>query len=330
MEKLLSISIAAYNVERYLQHTLESLVSSEILDDIEVLIVDDGSKDRTAEIGKKFEARYPNSFRVISKPNGGYGSTINAAVDAARGLYFKTLDGDDWFDTEQFTAFVKALRQMDADMVITPFTMVHEDTGERELISCGRKHQSENILFDHLPKEIYPYIRMHGIAYRTVLLKEHQIRIGEHCFYTDIEYIAFPIVFVQTVNFLDYSVYQYRLGLEGQSVSLKGFRKHYKDHLRVTQRMLQFYQERRAAGLSKEKDQFLFEILAGLVEMQIRIFFVLENSPQTKQEFQSFDQFLKEQNPELYASVPGKKIALLRKSNFKLLGLMKAYCKNKL
>ena len=80
MEKTLSISIAAYNVEKFLKNTLASLVAPEIMDDIEVLIVDDGSKDNTATIGKEFEEKYPNSFKVISKPNGGYGSTINAAM----------------------------------------------------------------------------------------------------------------------------------------------------------------------------------------------------------------------------------------------------------
>ncbi len=100
MEKTLSISIAAYNVEEFLKNTLDSLVAPEIMDDIEVLIIDDGSKDNTAAIGKEFVDKYPNSFKVISKPNGGYGSTINAAIDAATGQYFKTLDGDDWYDTE--------------------------------------------------------------------------------------------------------------------------------------------------------------------------------------------------------------------------------------
>ena len=90
VEKTLSISIAAYNVEEFLKNTLDSLVAPEIMDDIEVLIIDDGSKDNTAAIGKEFVDKYPNSFKVISKPNGGYGSTINAAIDAATGQYFKT------------------------------------------------------------------------------------------------------------------------------------------------------------------------------------------------------------------------------------------------
>ena len=128
VEKTLSISIAAYNVEEFLKNTLDSLVAPEIMDDIEVLIIDDGSKDNTAAIGKEFVDKYPNSFKVISKPNGGYGSTINAAIDAATGQYFKTLDGDDWYDTENLVRFVKDLKNMSADLILTPFTMVYEGT----------------------------------------------------------------------------------------------------------------------------------------------------------------------------------------------------------
>lgn len=182
MEKILSISIAAYNVEKFLKDTLNSLISPEIMDDIEVLIVDDGSKDSTAAIGKEFEEKYPGSFKVISKPNGGYGSTINAAMDVATGKYFKTLDGDDWYDTENLIKFIKELKNIDTDLVVTPFTMVHEVTGEKEIVRYEQSFNKAAVDFDQLPKEMHPNIRMHAIAYKTKLLQDNHIRIGEHCF----------------------------------------------------------------------------------------------------------------------------------------------------
>ena len=323
MEKTLSISIAAYNVENFLKDTLNSLVAPEIMDDIEVLIVDDGSKDHTAVIGKEFEDKYPNSFKVISKPNGGYGSTINAAIDAATGKYFKTLDGDDWYDTKNFICFVQALKNMSADLVLTPFTMVYEKTGEKQVVSTNRKYQENNIIFEQLPEEVYSKIKMHSITYKTSILKENNIRIGEHCFYTDIEYISFPIVYVKDVNFLDYSIYQYRIGLEGQSVSDEGFRRHYKDHLRVIDRILEFYTIHKEKNLSKEKATFLFNILKALINTQYGIFFKLDITEQTKRELIDFDTKLKQINPMLYESAQGKRIVLLRKLNFKMFGLIK-------
>lgn len=323
MEKTLSISIAAYNVEEFLKNTLDSLVAPEIMDDIEVLIIDDGSKDNTAAIGKEFVDKYPNSFKVISKPNGGYGSTINAAIDAATGQYFKTLDGDDWYDTENLVRFVKDLKNMSADLILTPFTMVYEGTGEKQVISMERKYQEKNITFEQLPEALYSKIKMHSVTYKTSILKENNIRIGEHCFYTDIEYISFPIVYVNDVNFLDYSIYQYRIGLEGQSVSDEGFRKHYKDHLRVVDRILEFYTINKENGLSKEKATFLFNILKALINTQYGIFFKLDNTEQTKHELIAFDTKLKQTNPMLYESAKGKRVVLLRKLKFKMFGLIK-------
>ena len=323
VEKTLSISIAAYNVEEFLKNTLDSLVAPEIMDDIEVLIIDDGSKDNTAAIGKEFVDKYPNSFKVISKPNGGYGSTINAAIDAATGQYFKTLDGDDWYDTENLVRFVKDLKNMSADLILTPFTMVYEGTGEKQVISMERKYQEKNITFEQLPEALYSKIKMHSVTYKTSILKENNIRIGEHCFYTDIEYISFPIVYVNDVNFLDYSIYQYRIGLEGQSVSDEGFRKHYKDHLRVVDRILEFYTINKENGLSKEKATFLFNILKSLINTQYGIFFKLDNTEQTKHELIAFDTKLKQTNSMLYESAKGKRVVLLRKLKFKMFGLIK-------
>ena len=323
VEKTLSISIAAYNVEEFLKNTLDSLVAPEIMDDIEVLIIDDGSKDNTAAIGKEFVDKYPNSFKVISKPNGGYGSTINAAIDAAPGQYFKTLDGDDWYDTENLVRFVKDLKNMSADLILTPFTMVYEGTGEKQVISMERKYQEKNITFEQLPEALYSKIKMHSVTYKTSILKENNIRIGEHCFYTDIEYISFPIVYVNDVNFLDYSIYQYRIGLEGQSVSDEGFRKHYKDHLRVVDRILEFYTINKENGLSKEKATFLFNILKALINTQYGIFFKLDNTEQTKHELIAFDTKLKQTNSMLYESAKGKRVVLLRKLKFKMFGLIK-------
>ena len=323
VEKTLSISIAAYNVEEFLKNTLDSLVAPEIMDDIEVLIIDDGSKDNTAAIGKEFVDKYPNSFKVISKPNGGYGSTINAAIDAATGQYFKTLDGDDWYDTENLVRFVKDLKNMSADLILTPFTMVYEGTGEKQVISMERKYQEKNITFEQLPEALYSKIKMHSVTYKTSILKENNIRIGEHCFYTDIEYISFPIVYVNDVNFLDYSIYQYRIGLEGQSVSDEGFRKHYKDHLRVVDRILEFYTINKENGLSKEKATFLFNILKALINTQYGIFFKLDNTEQTKHELIAFDTKLKQTNSMFYESAKGKRVVLLRKLKFKMFGLIK-------
>ncbi len=97
MEKLLTISIAAYNVEGYIRNTLDSLIVPEILDKLEVFIVDDGGNDNTLQIAREYESKYPETFHAVHKENGGYGSTVNYSIAHATGKYFKLLDGDDWY-----------------------------------------------------------------------------------------------------------------------------------------------------------------------------------------------------------------------------------------
>ena len=105
MKKVLTIVVPAYNVEKYLKNCLDSFVDVNILNSIEILVVDDGSTDKTADIAKNYEKKYPNSFRLLSKENGGHGSTINYAIPRASGKYFKVVDGDDWVDKKHLPAF---------------------------------------------------------------------------------------------------------------------------------------------------------------------------------------------------------------------------------
>ena len=131
MEKILTITVPAYNVEKFLEKTLDSSLVKEILDEIEVLVVDDGSGDGTAAIGRKYQERYPGSFRLISKENGGHGSTINRGIQEARGKYFKLVDGDDWVDNSGLRELNRRLRTCEADYVFTNYYVVNDGTGER-------------------------------------------------------------------------------------------------------------------------------------------------------------------------------------------------------
>ena len=111
MEKILSITIPAYNVEKYLDRCLQSFEVPEILDKIEILIINDGSKDKTPDIAQKYCDKYPETYFLYNKENGGHGSGINYGIRYATGKYFKVVDGDDWLNTEELPAFVQMLEQ---------------------------------------------------------------------------------------------------------------------------------------------------------------------------------------------------------------------------
>ena len=95
MQKLLTISVAAYKVERYLPETLDSFLIPSVREQLEVLIINDGSGEAISEIAREYEKKYPQIFRLIEKENGGHGSTVNRGIEEAQGKYFKTVDGDD-------------------------------------------------------------------------------------------------------------------------------------------------------------------------------------------------------------------------------------------
>ena len=123
-EKVVTISIAAYNMENYIRKTLDSLLDERIIDDLEVLIVDDGGTDGTLAIAKEYAAKYPDSIFPIHKENGGYGSVLNYTVPRAMGKYFRILDGDDWLKTENLYDWVQLLKTLDVDLFFSPYEKI--------------------------------------------------------------------------------------------------------------------------------------------------------------------------------------------------------------
>ena len=91
-DKILSVVIPAYNMEKYLDECIGSITRSEFIDSIEIIVVNDGSKDDTSRIAHNWELRFPQSVRVVDKENGGHGSAINLGARICVGKYFKILE----------------------------------------------------------------------------------------------------------------------------------------------------------------------------------------------------------------------------------------------
>ena len=127
--KLLSVVIPAYNVEKYINQCLHSFVVKRILPFIEVLIINDGSNDATYDMAAAYERQYPDTFKVITKQNGGHGSAINMGIKEATGKYFKVVDGDDWVDPQALTALIETLRISNSDVVFHNFYWVENIFG---------------------------------------------------------------------------------------------------------------------------------------------------------------------------------------------------------
>lgn len=295
MEKILTVSIAAYNVADYIRNTLDSIITPGSIDALQILVVDDGGKDDTLKIVKEYEEKYPNSVFGVHKENGGYGSVLNTSIRLAKGKYFKQLDGDDWFETENMDAFVELLRRVDADYVITPLRKYNEADGSTVLRDYFPKLPEGKYAFDEMTFDtICP---MHSSTFRTGLLQEHDITITEHCFYTDVELVNRPMPYMESVYVWHTPVYVYRIGVEGQSVSKTGIRKHYKEHEKVFWNLMEIYHAIPAEKTAKR--QFLRRRLVKETAAQMKFYCYLDHSREHYKELRRFGRRLKESCPEI-------------------------------
>ncbi len=298
MEKILTVSIAAYNVEEYIRHTLDSIITPGSIDALQILVVDDGGKDGTLQIVKEYEEKYPDSVFGVHKENGGYGSVLNTSIRLAKGKYFKQLDGDDWFVTENMDAFVEMLRSCEADYVITPMNKFNEADESIVLRDYFTEVPEGIYSFDEMDfKQISP---MHCSTFRTELLQKHNITITEHCFYTDVELVNRPVPYMETVYVWHTPVYVYRVGREGQSVSKTGIRKHYKEHETVFWNLIGIYNSLSPEQISKRK--FLRRRLLKETAAQMKYFCYLDRGKGPYGELKAFGAKLEKECPEILAA----------------------------
>lgn len=269
MNKILTVSIAAYNVSGTIKECLDSFLKSKYFDEIELLVINDGSSDNTAEIVSEYEKQFPLTIKLINKSNGGHGSTINKSLSLANGKYFKIVDGDDWVDVKEFDKLIDFLHNTDADLVINDFMSVYPDYNRREYFRFGRQLHKTYLFENIIPKDDIENMifQMHSITISTGCLKKATMYIREKCFYADTEFIFFAGLSAETIAFDDSCVYQYRLGVDGQSVSPQGIYKHVEDMFIIENDLMDLYTKAIKQGLNDNRKRYLFSI----VETRFRI-----------------------------------------------------------
>lgn len=218
MDKILTIVIPTYNMQDYLNRCLDSLVvKPELMDQMEVLVINDGSKDNSSAIGHEYEVKYPETFRVIDKENGNYGSCVNRGLAEAKGRYIKVLDADDWFDTKEFEKYLQALSTVEVDLVLTSYNFVENDTGNlRQETLC--LPSAEVLDFNSSTSYGFEYYPMHMVTYRTDMLREIGYVQTEGISYTDNEWTFIPMYSISRFVYFPFVVYQYLIGRSGQTM----------------------------------------------------------------------------------------------------------------
>ena len=238
MDKVLSIVVPSYNMEKLLPRCINSMIHPILDESLEIIIVNDGSKDSTLEIASNYNKQYPNNIIVIDKQNGNYGSAVNAGLAIASGKYFRILDADDFVDNQSLNKLISHLSNIDVDIVCTNYSA--EENSYKSL------QRPQNVQFNHiynfLTFDLYSYkipnYCMHGITYKRVLLINSGLKLQEGISYTDSEYCYYPLSYAKTIIFFDILLYRYQLGRIGQTVSVSSLIKSKPSMLKIIYRML--------------------------------------------------------------------------------------------
>lgn len=325
--KQLTISIAAYHVEKYLPETLDSFLIPEVKDQLEVLIINDGSGEGVNAIAREYEMKYPEIFRLINKENGGHGSTVNRGIEEAAGRYFKTVDGDDRVNPQGLAELLAHLETATEDLVVTDYECFDDASGEIFDVKkhdfpgkeCGRIYA-----FDEISDKLY--INMHAAAFRTELLRKMERRLDEHCFYVDAEYMLYPIPEVETVSFLSKPVYEYRLGMTTQSMDIHNMQRNCAHHEMVLTHLLSFYKEKEHT-VTAAKRAYLAKGVARILTSQYKIYLSYPSSAEYKNKIRSWDDLIKKECPAVYRSVTNQAVKMLRRSGYLLYPLASLACR---
>lgn len=340
IEKLLTITIPAYNVETYLYRCLDSILECrDLLGYVEVLIINDGSLDRTEEIALEYAGRAPGTFRLISKENGGHGSAINTGIRHASGRYFLVLDGDDWLNTKALRILLETIKDLPpesqetacgawknrpVDLISYHYNRVDMHTGISEPVKQQNVQYSRVYAFDKLPDDGI-YFALASICYRTGLLRDIGLRLQEHTYYVDVEYMLLPVPAIQNVLFLDIYLYKYFVGNELQSIYIPTMVKRYAHHDRVVRRVIT---ETAWGQIGEMHKRYLFSILGKVLYTHYAAALIYDDCRRRGiRRAREFDSFLYAANAELYDHTRGQIpfLRIYRKYHFQETRIKRAY-----
>lgn len=314
MNKILTIVIPSYNTERYIDDCLPTLVNCTEKEELELLLIDDGSTDSTLEKLREYEEKYPSIVRVIHKENGGHGSVINCGIFEASGKYFKVIDGDDWVETSNLDLLISKLKKCNEDMIINPYIAHSESDGKEKLktyangtISVGKSMSLDDYI------ALGGEAAIHSVTFKTSILKENEVSVREKCFYEDTEYFLYPLIYIKQVVFFDFPVYIYRVGTLTQSVNPKQALKNRAMHRLIVLDCIEYYQEKKK-NMTETVRGYYEKVILSRVNTQYNIYLKNKLDKEHINELIFWDKELEEKSIVFYEKSNVIPVSILRKN----------------
>lgn len=303
--KLLSVAIPSYNSENYLRNCIESLLPGG--EEVEIIVVNDGSKDGTAAIADEYAAKYPTIVKAVHQENGGHGEAVNAGLRNATGLYYKVVDSDDWVNLEAYQKILAKLSELVksgdmVDMFISNY--VYEKEGKkhkkvmqyRSAFPVDQVFTWSDVKFLHVGQ----YILMHSVIYRTQMLKDCGLELPKHTFYVDNIYVYHPLPYVKKMYYMDVNFYRYYIGRNDQSVNEKVMIGRIDQQLLVTKRIID------DCDVWKIKNKKLRKYMISYVEIMMTVSSILAIRSKTEENLakkKALWQYLKAKDERLYKRI---------------------------
>ena len=236
--KLLTVTVPCYNSQDYMEKCIESLLPGG--DRVEIIVINDGSKDATGEIADRYAAEYPGIVRVIHQENGGHGAGINAGLKAATGKYFKVVDSDDALSGD-FVRFLDRLERCDrrggVDLFVTNYYYVHTDgIGDRSINYSNVLPQGRSFTWGDTRRfRLHQMLTIHSCTFRTEVMRRCGGELPRKVFYEDNLMVCRTLPYVERMYYMNIDLYRYTIGREGQSVQDDVSRRRYTHHLLIAE-----------------------------------------------------------------------------------------------
>ncbi len=300
--KLLSIAIPCYNSQDYMERCIKSLLPGG--DDVEIIIVNDGSQDMTPEIARAYEKKYPEIVKAVHQENGGHGEAVNTGLKNAQGLFFKVVDSDDWVDLEAYQKILDTLREIAGsdqtlDMLISNFVYEKEGAKHKKVMKYTSALVQDKMFtwsdVRHMRKG--QYLLMHSVIYRTKLLRDCGLELPKHTFYVDNLYVYIPLVHVKTMYYLNVDFYRYYIGRGDQSVNEEIMIRRIDQQIKVNKMMIDAYDLWKIPNKKQRKYMFNYLEIITVISTVLLIRSGTEENLEKKRELW---RYIKQQDIRLF------------------------------
>ena len=305
--KLLTFTVPCYNSEAYMEKCIRSLLTGG--EDVEIIIVDDGSRDGTAAIADRFAAEYPTIVKVVHQENGGHGEAVNAGLRNATGLYFKVVDSDDWVNQEAYEKVLSTLKrllheQQVIDMMICNYVYEKQGALRKKVMRYKTAFPREEVFGWNNVKFLHKgqYILMHSVIYRTKMLYDCGLELPKHTFYVDNIFVFDPLPYVKQMYYLDVNFYRYFIGREDQSVNEQVMIGRIDQQIRVTKILI----DKMVSYMSRPMNAKLKKYMINYVDIMMTVSSVLllkSGTPENLEKKKELWEYLRKASPKLHRKI---------------------------